>query len=130
MSILNFTKCFTPSPKPEASLLRHENFSFHNLQSASPSKTLRNAQAVFYSQEAQARKLTAVGEMLYSHVEQACTPEQSRSKNTEMQSLDLGEVKIGVGDTILRYLLIPFLQKFIRDYPNIKLKLSTAHHWA
>jgi DNA-binding transcriptional LysR family regulator len=69
-------------------------------------------------------KLTAVGEMLYSHVEQACNLlNKAESKIREMQSLDLGEVKIGVGDTILRYLLIPFLQKFIQDYPNIKLKI-------
>lgn len=69
-------------------------------------------------------KLTAVGEMLYSHVEQACNLlNKAEAKIREMQSLDLGEVKIGVGDTILRYLLIPFLQKFIRDYPNIKLKI-------
>ena len=62
--------------------------------------------------------------MLYSHVEQACNLlNKAEAKIREMQSLDLGEVKIGVGDTILRYLLIPFLQKFIRDYPNIKLKI-------
>ncbi|MDI9499958.1 MAG: LysR family transcriptional regulator [Bacillota bacterium] len=68
--------------------------------------------------------LTAVGEMLYSHVDQACSLfNAAEAKIREMQSLDLGEVKIGVGDTILRYLLIPFLQKFIRDYPNIKLKI-------
>ena len=69
-------------------------------------------------------KLTAVGEMLYSHVDQACNfINTAEAKIREMQSLNLGEVKIGVGDTILRYLLIPFLQKFIRDYPNIKLKI-------
>ncbi|MGB4647667.1 MAG: hypothetical protein WBH87_00050, partial [Acetivibrionales bacterium] len=62
--------------------------------------------------------------MLYSHVDQACSLfNAAEAKIREMQSLDLGEVKIGVGDTILRYLLIPFLQKFIRDYPNIKLKI-------
>lgn len=41
----------------------------------------------------------------------------------EMQSLSLGEIKIGVGDTILRYLLIPFLQQFITDYPKIKIQI-------
>jgi len=69
-------------------------------------------------------KLTAVGEMLFSHVEQACNLiNAAEAKIRDMQSLKLGEVKIGVGDTILRYLLIPFLQKFIRDYPDIKLKI-------
>ncbi len=69
-------------------------------------------------------KLTAVGEMLYSHVDQAYSLfRAAEGKMREMQSLSLGEVKIGVGDTILRYLLIPLLQRFIREYPNIKIKI-------
>jgi len=75
-------------------------------------------------------KLTAVGEMLFSHVEQACNLiNAAEAKIRDMQSLKLGEVKIGVGDTILRYLLIPFLQKFILEYPDIKLKITnrTSH---
>jgi DNA-binding transcriptional LysR family regulator len=69
-------------------------------------------------------KLTAVGEMLYSHVDQAYSLfRAAEDKMREMQSLSLGEVKIGVGDTILRYLLIPLLQKFIEEYPNIKVKI-------
>lgn len=69
-------------------------------------------------------KLTAVGEMLYSHVEQAYNLIRSaEGKIREMQSFGLGEVKIGVGDTILRFLLIPFLQKFIKEYPKIKIRI-------
>ncbi len=69
-------------------------------------------------------KLTVVGEMLYSHVDQAYSLfKAAEGKMLEMQSFNLGEVKIGVGDTILRYLLIPFLQNFIQDYPNIKIKI-------
>ncbi|NLH95817.1 MAG: LysR family transcriptional regulator [Clostridiaceae bacterium] len=75
-------------------------------------------------------KLTAIGEMLFSHVEQACNLiNAAEAKIRDMQSLKLGEVKIGVGDTIFRYLLIPFLQRFIRDFPDIKLKITnrTSH---
>ncbi|NLK87028.1 MAG: LysR family transcriptional regulator [Clostridiaceae bacterium] len=69
-------------------------------------------------------KLTAAGEMLYSHVDQAYSLfRAAEGKMREMQSLSFGEVKIGVGDTILRYLLIPLLQKFIENYPNIKIKI-------
>lgn len=69
-------------------------------------------------------KLTAVGEMLYSHIEQAYNLiRAAESKIREMQDFGLGEIKIGVGDTILRFLLIPFLQKFIKKYPKIKLQI-------
>lgn len=69
-------------------------------------------------------KLTSAGEMLFSHVEQAYSLlKAAENKMLEMQSLSLGEIKIGVGDTILRYLLIPFLQQFITDYPKIKIQI-------
>lgn len=69
-------------------------------------------------------KLTSVGEMLFGHVEQAYhLLKTAEGKIREMQTLSLGEIKIGVGDTILRYLLIGFLQQFINDYPNIKIQI-------
>ena len=69
-------------------------------------------------------RLTAVGEMLFSHVEQAYNLIRSaEGKIREMQSFGLGEIKIGVGDTVLRFLLIPFLQKFIKKYPKIKIQI-------
>jgi DNA-binding transcriptional LysR family regulator len=42
----------------------------------------------------------------------------------EMQSLGSGEIRIGVGDTILHHLLIPVLQEFINKYPNIKIQIN------
>lgn len=69
-------------------------------------------------------KLTFAGEVLFSHVEQAYNLlKGAENKLLEMQSLKLGEIKIGVGDTILKYLLTPYLQQFIRDYPNIKIQI-------
>jgi DNA-binding transcriptional LysR family regulator len=40
-----------------------------------------------------------------------------------VQSLGLGEIKIGVGDTICRYFLIPYLKQFISLYPKIKIQV-------
>lgn len=69
-------------------------------------------------------KLTSVGKMLYSYVEQAYSLfKTAEAKMYEMQVLDLGEIKIGVGDTILRHLLIPLLQEFIVEYPKIKIQI-------
>lgn len=69
-------------------------------------------------------KLTSVGEMLYSHVEQAYNLlKTAEAKIREMQQLGMGEIKIGVGDTILRHLLIPLLHKFVLEYPMIKIQI-------
>ena len=69
-------------------------------------------------------KLTATGELLFSYVEQAYSLLKSAEhKIEEMQNLHLGELKIGVGDTVLRYFLTPYLQQFIKKYPEIKVQI-------
>lgn len=69
-------------------------------------------------------RLTALGEMLYKHVEQAYSLiKTAETKIQEMQHLELGEVKLGVGDTILRFILLPMLQQFIVEFPTIKIKI-------
>ncbi len=69
-------------------------------------------------------KLTSIGEILYSHVGQAYTLlKTAEGKMQEMQSLGSGEIRIGVGDTILHHLLIPVLQEFVDKYPNIKIQI-------
>lgn len=69
-------------------------------------------------------KLTAVGEMLLGHVEQAYNLiKTAENKILSMKSLALGEMKIGIGDTILRYLLTPYLQNFLSDFPEIKIQI-------
>ena len=49
--------------------------------------------------------------------------EVGEKKLAEARGLLSGEMKIGVGDTISRYYLLPFLEKFNQASPNIKLKI-------
>lgn len=68
--------------------------------------------------------LTHEGEMLYKHVEQAYNfLKAAENKISEMQSLNSGEVRIGVSDTICKYFLVPYLEKFNVKYPRIKIKV-------
>ena len=46
-----------------------------------------------------------------------------KKKLLEFKNLTTGELKIGVGDTISRYFLLPYLEEFHNRYPNIKLKI-------
>lgn len=69
-------------------------------------------------------KLTDEGQMLFSHIEQAYNfIKSAEGKLQEMKALTRGEVRIGVGDTVCRFLLLPCLKRFIADYPGIKLKV-------
>ena len=44
-------------------------------------------------------------------------------KILEFKDLTMGELKIGVGDTISKYFLLPYLEKFHNKYPNLKFKI-------
>jgi len=69
-------------------------------------------------------KLTTDGQLLYEYVSSAINLiEVGEKKLAEARGLLSGEMKIGVGDTISRYYLLPFLEKFNQASPNIKLKI-------
>ena len=69
-------------------------------------------------------QLTTEGEILFKHIEQAFNfIHAAETKLSELQNLNLGEVRIGVGDTICKYFLIPLLQAFNTKYPKVKIQV-------
>ncbi|NTV91618.1 MAG: LysR family transcriptional regulator, partial [Clostridiales bacterium] len=68
--------------------------------------------------------LTAEGDLLFKHVEQAFNfIKSAEGKLSEMHNLGLGEIRIGIGDTNCRYFLTPYIEQFITAYPKIKFKV-------
>ena len=66
--------------------------------------------------------LTNEGILLFSHVEQAYNfIKTAEHKIFEIQNMDAGEIRIGASDTVCRYHLIPYLEKFNAHYPKIKI---------
>lgn len=69
-------------------------------------------------------KLTTEGQLLYEYISSAMNLiEVGENKLAEARDLLTGEMKIGVGDTISRYYLLPYLERFNQHSPNIKLKI-------
>lgn len=67
---------------------------------------------------------TNEGQLLYEYVNSAINLINSgENKLQDIRSLMLGELKIGVSDTISRYFLLPYLEKFHNTSPGIKLKI-------
>lgn len=72
-------------------------------------------------------QLTAEGEILYSYVAKGYEQiRQGVEKVRKMQSLELGEVHIGASDMTLRFFLLPFLERFHEEYPEIKVVVSNG----
>jgi len=68
--------------------------------------------------------LTNDGQLLYEYISSAVSLiEMGEKKLSESRNLMFGEMKIGVGDTVSKYYLLPYLEKFHSDFPNIKLKI-------
>jgi len=68
--------------------------------------------------------LTNEGQILFEHVNSAINLiDLGETKLMESKKLMSGVLRIGVGDTISRYYLLPFLERFHNMYPNIKLKI-------
>jgi len=66
--------------------------------------------------------LTSEGILLLTHVEQAYNfIKTAEHKIFEIQNMDAGEIRIGASDTVCRYHLIPYLERFNALYPRIKL---------
>lgn len=70
-------------------------------------------------------QLTPEGEILLKHIEPAMNLiRKGENQLLEANTLNGGQLRIGASDTICRYYLLPFLQKFHRTYPNIHIKVT------
>lgn len=68
--------------------------------------------------------LTPQGEHLYQHVSRALG-EIASAEDTIRRSAQVGggTLRIGVSTTLCKYILIPYLQKFIQEYPHIRISV-------
>ncbi|MED4534687.1 LysR family transcriptional regulator [Metabacillus fastidiosus] len=68
--------------------------------------------------------LTNEGSLLFEYVNSAINLiDVGEGKLLEFKNLTMGELRIGVGDTISKYFLLPYLETFHNRYPNIKFKI-------
>ncbi|MFF2752426.1 LysR family transcriptional regulator [Psychrobacillus sp. NPDC058041] len=68
--------------------------------------------------------LTNEGKLLFEYANSALNLiHVGEEKILESKNLTTGELTIGVGDTISKYFLLPYLEAFHNKYPNIKFKI-------
>ncbi|MCQ5386145.1 LysR family transcriptional regulator [Hungatella hathewayi] len=70
-------------------------------------------------------QLTPEGEILLKHVEPAINLiQKGENQLLEANTLNGGQLRIGASDTICRYYLIPYLNRFHKVYPNVHIKVT------
>lgn len=71
--------------------------------------------------------LTEEGRMLYDYVRDAMSLlESGESKLRQARELEIGQLMIGASDTLTRWWLLPYLQRFHRKYPGVRLTLRNG----
>ena len=70
-------------------------------------------------------QLTPEGEILLKHIEPAMNLiKRGENQLLEAHTLNGGQLRIGASDTICRYYLIPYLNRFHKAYPNVHIKVT------
>lgn len=70
-------------------------------------------------------RLTPEGEILLRHIEPAINLiQRGENQIVEANTLGGGQLRIGASDTICRYFLVPYLNKFHDAYPNVHIKVT------
>lgn len=87
-------------------------------------KTLeRKLDQILFIRSTKHVQLTPEGEILLRHIE----PAMHFIRRGEAQLMDAastgGQIRIGASDTICRYFLVPYLEKFHKDFPSAHIKV-------
>ena len=69
--------------------------------------------------------LTEEGKMLYEHTKSAFhSLRQGEETLRRIQNLGMGTLRIGVSTTLCKYILLPYLQRFIQEHPHIRVHIE------
>lgn len=88
------------------------------------SKLERELETHLFNRTPKGVTLTNEGKILHEYVNSALGMlDAGEEKILEFKHLSTGQLRIGVGDTISRYFLLPYLEAFHTRYPGIRLKV-------
>lgn len=70
-------------------------------------------------------KLTAEGEVLYKYISEGIAAfSEGERRLKAMLRLDAGEIRIGASDMTLEFCLLPHLEIFHKNYPNVRIAIT------
>ena len=69
-------------------------------------------------------QLTPEGEILLRHIEPAINLIQRGETQLVDAAATGGQIRVGASDTICRYFLVPYLERFHKEFPNTHIKVT------
>ena len=93
--------------------------------SKSISKLETNLNTILFKRNSRGVTLTADGELLYGYTKKAFQALNTGEKTlTRRQALGISQLRIGVSTTLCKYILLPYLQRFISSYPHVRISIA------
>lgn len=84
-----------------------------------------NLDTILFTRTSRGVFLTEEGALLYRHVQAAFSSLESGERIlAQNHALGISHLRIGASTTLSKYVLLPYLQKYIQAYPNVKLTIS------
>jgi DNA-binding transcriptional LysR family regulator len=70
-------------------------------------------------------KPTIEGEVLFQYIDQALNLiDTAEKKYTDFVNMKMGEVRIGANDTIISHYLMPVIERYVSEYPNVNINVT------
>jgi len=94
--------------------------------SKSISKLEENLGVSLFTRNSRGVQLTVEGQVLFSHVSNAFdTLGRGENELKRIKNFNIGQIKIGVSNTLCKYILLPYLKGFIDEYPHVKIMIDS-----
>ena len=72
-------------------------------------------------------RMTPEGAVLYEYLEKAIgLIDLAERKYEQMVNMEMGELKINAGGTVITHYLLPYLKKYIEEYPEVTVKVGNG----
>lgn len=94
--------------------------------SKSISKLEESLGVTLFTRGSRGVQLTPEGQVLFTHVSSAFdTLSRGEHELKRVSTFHIGQLKIGVSNTLCKYLLLPCLKNFVEDYPHVKILIDS-----
>lgn len=89
------------------------------------SKLESNLETTLFIRNSRGVTLTEEGKLMYEYIRNAFDIlGRAEQELTRMKNLELGHIRIGVSTTLCKYILIPYLERYIQQHPHIKISIE------
>lgn len=99
--------------------------------SKSISKLEDGLDTTLFNRNSRGVQLTDEGQLLFEHVSSAFDAlSQGEQELKRIKNFNMGSIRIGVSNTLCRFIMVSYLKRFIEQYPHIKIFIesqSTTH---